>query len=340
MARQPLTLTRRRVLGGAVACAAVTAGGLGWRACPARQAPQWVTTLRIPDYQADLEAALRRGLALWPTLCARLPDARVLLKPNLVEHSADRPINTHPALIAATVRALRALGAAEVTVAEGPGHRRDSEALLEGSGLGPVLRALDCPFVDTNYDEPALLPLVDDASGLGALPVARSVLDADVVISMPKLKTHHWAGATLSMKNLFGTLCGADLGWPRNSLHWAGIDAVIVDLWRSLPCHFAIVDGVVGMEGDGPIMGTPVASGFVAMGEHLPAVDAACARLMGLAPERLPFLRLARSHGGTIAASRITHDGDPVEALAFATPPGWVWAGQGGNGEARDPTGG
>jgi uncharacterized protein (DUF362 family) len=318
-------LTRRGLLGGAAATTALVAGGLGWRACPSRQAPRRVTTLAVPDYGPGLDEQLARGLEGWPSLASRLPGARVLLKPNLVEHRPDAPVNTDPRLVAAVVRVLRSLGAAEVTVGEAPGHRRDGEALLEGSGLGPLLRALDCPFLDLNYEDPVDLPLTDDLCGLGTLPVARPVLDTDLVISLPKLKTHHWAGVTLSMKNLFGALCGAELGWPKNGLHWAGIDEVIVDLWRSLDPAFAIVDGVVGMEGDGPIMGEPVPAGLLVMGEHLPAVDAHAARLMGIAPERVPSLRLARAHGGTIAASRIELDGEPVAPRDFALPPGKGW---------------
>ncbi len=318
-------ITRRGLLGGAAATGALVAGGLAWRACPARQAEQRVTTVAVPDYSADLDAALHRALEGWPTLTSRLPGARVLLKPNLVEHSPDRPVNTHPALVAAAVRVLRERGAAELLVAEGPGHRRDGEALLEGSGLGPLLRALGCPFLDLNYEDPVELPLVDDLSGLGRLPVARPVVDADIVISMPKLKTHHWAGVTLSMKNLFGVLCGAELGWPKNSLHWAGIDAVIVDLWRSLEPDFAIVDGIVGMEGDGPIMGAPFAGGFLAVGDHLPAVDARCAQLMGIVPSRLPYLRRARAGGGTISLKRIVAEGDGIAPRDVQLPPRWGW---------------
>ena len=318
-------ITRRGLLGGAAATAAVLAGGLGWRACPSRQLRQRVSLHRAPGYGPELVDVVAAGLEAWPGMVERLRGARVLLKPNLVEHHPDRPINTHPALVAAVAQAMLDLGAASVTVGEGPGHRRDTEALLEGSGLGPRLRALGVPFLDLNYEEPVALPLVDNLCGLGSLPVARAVVEADLLVSLPRLKTHHWAGVTLSMKNLFGTTCGAALGWPRNGLHWVGIEEVTVDLWRSLAPGFAIVDGVVGMEGDGPIMGDPVPTGFLAMGEHLPAVDATCARQMGIHAERVPALRLARSHGGTIAASRIAVGGDPVTPRDFALPPGQGW---------------
>ena len=82
------------------------------------------------------------------------------------------------------------------------------------------------------------------------------MLTADVFISLPKMKTHHWAGATLSLKNLFGTLPGICYGWPKNELHWRGIPNSIVDIALTQTPHLAIVDGIVGMEGDGPLVGT------------------------------------------------------------------------------------
>ena len=80
---------------------------------------------------------------------------------------------------------------------------------------------------------------------------------ADLVVSLPKLKTHHWAGVTLAMKNLFGVMPGVAYGWPKNVLHHAGIPGSILDINAAVKPALAIVDGIVGMEGDGPIMGTP-----------------------------------------------------------------------------------
>jgi uncharacterized protein (DUF362 family) len=110
---------------------------------------------------------------------------------------------------------------------------------------------------------------------------------------MPKMKTHHWAGATLSMKNLFGTVPGGVYGWPKNVLHWAGIPESIADLYGMFPRTFAIVDGIYGMEGNGPIQGTPKYAGLLVSGRDLAAVDATCCRLMGINPERVEYLRLA-----------------------------------------------
>jgi len=301
------------------------AGGYALRTCPWRQRLARVTALRVPSYEGDLAGLLAEAMQRWPATLARLRGARVLLKPNLVEHSDQRPVNTDPRLVTAAAEAFLRLGARSVRVGDGPGHRRDSEAVFEGSGLAEALRQVGVSCLDLNYDDAVSVELPGDRSGLGKLPIARAALQADLLVSMPKLKTHHWAGVTLSLKNLFGAVPGAELGWPKNPLHWAGIEECALDLWQALRPGFAIVDGVVGMEGDGPIMGQAVASGVVVLGEHLPAVDATCARLMGLRASRIRTLSMARGLGGTIAESRIEVEGDRVEGREFELLPQWGW---------------
>ena len=112
---------------------------------------------------------------------------RVVLKPNLVEFDPQGVINTHPALIAATIEAFLHLGAREVVVAEGPGHRRDNEYLLAESGLGDVLRDTGTRFVDLNQDSVRAARLLSSYTQLGTLYLPETVLDAELLVSMPKL---------------------------------------------------------------------------------------------------------------------------------------------------------
>src|SRR5262249_47180354 len=163
------------------------------------------------------------------------------------------------------------------------------------------------------------------------LYLSRTIDTADVVISLPKLKTHHWAVATLSLKNLFGTLPGICYGWPKNELHWRGIDNSIVDIALTRTPELAVVDGLVGMEGDGPLNGTPRAAGVLVMGADLLAVDATCCRLMQLDPEKVGSLVLgARKKLGLLAAGQVQQVGETIESLAqpFATlehfRPAWL----------------
>ena len=134
---------------------------------------------------------------------------------------------------------------------------------------------------------------------------------------MPKLKTHHWAGVTLSMKNMFGVIPGSIYGWPKNVLHWAGIDESIVDINSALSMgRFAIVDGIVGMEGNGPIQGTPRHAGVLIFGEDPVAVDATAARLMRIDPAKVKHLRMAGAFLGNIEQHKIVQLGEPIESLA------------------------
>jgi len=135
---------------------------------------------------------------------------------------------------------------------------------------------------------------------LEEIVLPNTALGADLIVSVAKMKTHHWAGATLSMKNFFGLVPGSVYGWPKNQLHHVGIARSIFELNRIfLPKTFAIVDGVVGMEGNGPIQGTPKSAGVLVMGHDLVAVDATCCRIMGINPEKLEYLELARALGQT-----------------------------------------
>jgi uncharacterized protein (DUF362 family) len=249
---------------------------------------------------------------------------RVVLKPNLVEYRREKVINTDPRVIDAVIQLFRNEGAAEVVVAEGPGHWRNAQFLVKECGLGAVLEKHGVKFVDLNHDEPVKVLNLGRLTGLEYLYLARTVVTADVFVSLPKLKTHHWAGATLSLKNLFGTLPGICYGWPKNELHWRGIPNSIVDIACTHLPHLAVVDGIVGMEGDGPLHGSAKPVGALVMGADLVAVDATCCRLMKLAPERLPTLVYAAiKRLGRLNEADIPQLGEPIAALAteFELPP-------------------
>jgi uncharacterized protein (DUF362 family) len=249
---------------------------------------------------------------------------RVVLKPNLVEYRREKVINTDPRVVDAVIQLFKNEGAAEVVVAEGPGHWRNVQYLVKESGLGAVLEKHGVKFVDINHDEPVKVLNLGRLTGLEYLYLARTVLTAEVLVSLPKLKTHHWAGATLSLKNLFGTLPGICYGWPKNELHWRGIPNSIVDIACTCTPQLAIVDGITGMEGDGPLHGTAKHVGALVMGADLVAVDATCCRLMGLAPERLPTLVYAAlKRLGRLKEADVPQVGEPIAALAteFELPP-------------------
>jgi uncharacterized protein (DUF362 family) len=223
----------------------------------------------------------------------------------MVEYWSDKAVNTDPRVVAAAAEAMLRAGARQVVVGEGPGHRRDVEYLLQGTGMRDVLTDMRLTFVDLNHDDVRRIPLKSRFTELEALWMPVELLKSDYIVSMPKLKTHHLAGMTASMKNLFGTVPGAVYGWPKNLLHFHGIDQSIIDLVATVRPHLTIVDGILAMEGDGPIMGRPRQLGFVAMGTDLVAVDATCARVIGLDPSKLPYLAVAGEFLGNVEPGRI-----------------------------------
>jgi len=238
------------------------------------------------------------------------------LKPNLVETIPRAVhINTHPLVVRGAVEAFLSWGASQVVVAEGPGHITDTLRVLDESGMEEVLWEDRIPFIDLNYENGYTVPNAGGYSRLKSLTLPLCLKEFDLIVSMAKLKTHHWAGVTLSMKNLFGLMPGSFYGWPKNPLHWAGINECIVDITATVKPHFAIVDGIVGMEGDGPIMGDPKHVGVLVMGRNLPAVDATSSRIMGIDPHRVASLSLAEEWLGPLRQANIHQVGEPIEAV-------------------------
>jgi hypothetical protein len=207
---------RRALLTGAAA-AAITG-------CPRKPLPGQepaVSILRAAAYDQGLYETVRRLIALHRI---DVRGRRVLLKPNLVGCDSQAPINTHPLVVNAVLEALRAAGAAQVLIGEGPASRRDTLELAEAAGYCATIPDFDNIFVDLNLDPVERVRLSRPGSDLTELYLPFTALRSDLVVSLPQMKTHPFAGVTLSMKNWFGLVSGSMYGWPGNRLHWAGID--------------------------------------------------------------------------------------------------------------------
>ena len=287
---------------------------------PAPRRETLVSILRRPDYSQELYGDLRVILAEHGL---NVRGKRVLLKPNLVEFEPDSPINTHPLLVHAALEAFRALGA-EVSIGEGPGHRRNTLDMASAAGYFETIPKFEDLFTDLNLDGLAEVRLYHPHSRLKSVYLAQSAVSCDLLVSMPKMKTHHWAGATLSMKNLFGAVSGGVYGWPKNTLHWAGIPECVADLYHALPRHFAIVDGIVGMEGNGPIQGRAKRAGVIVAGRDLAAADASCCQIMCIDPRKIEYLGLAVGDVEGLLKS-IHQIGEPIESVRtrFDLLPEW-----------------
>lgn len=270
-----------------------------------------VSIVRAPSYSVDLANVVRRILVEHQV---NVTGKKVLLKPNLVEFSSHAPINTHPIFVAAVQEAFHALGASEVRIAEGPGHRRMTLDMAAAAGYFSNVPKFEKIFTDLNVDQVSEVRLAQPFSSLSKIYLPHTVLGCDLLVSLAKMKTHHWTAATLSMKNLFGVVPGSIYGWPKNPLHWAGIDECVADLHYVFPRQFCLVDGIEAMEGNGPILGTTKTLGIIAAGSHAPSVDATCCRIMEIDPRKIGYLKLIQRRSGW-TSDAIQQIGEPIRAV-------------------------
>ena len=108
---------------------------------------------------------------------------------------------------------------------------------------------------------------------------------------------------------------GSCYGWPKNALHWAGIDRAILDINAAVRPDFAIVDGIIGMEGNGPIQGQSKNCGVLVVGDDPVAVDATCTRIMGLLPEKINYIARAATLLGHIQPGQIQQVGESISSV-------------------------
>jgi uncharacterized protein (DUF362 family) len=271
-----------------------------------------VAILNVDRYSQRIDEILASGLRLFRI---EVQGKTVVLKPNLVDYTPGNAINTHPTLVLAAAECFRRMGSKCVVVAEGPGHQRDTQLVLSESGYQESLRTEALHFVDLNRDELIRTQLRASYMGMKSLWLPRTVLEADFLVSMPKIKAHHWAGVTLSMKNMLGVVPGLRYGWPKNILHWKGIPESILNVCATLPVHFVIADGIMAMEGNGPLNGTARPLGKIVLADDPVAADATCARLMGFEPNRIVHIREGAKFLGNISPALIDQVGEVL------TPP-------------------
>jgi uncharacterized protein (DUF362 family) len=279
--------------------------------------PNPVVVRSVADYSVSLPSIILESLAEIGITTKSIKNKTVLLKPNFIEpRFGEGHINTHPVVIEAAIEVFKRLEASSVVVAEGSSQTRDFHLVLEETRCAEILREHDLTYVDLNEADVVRVRNKTGANGLSHFLIPRIVVEADIVVSLAKMKTHHWAGLTLSMKNMFGIMPGRHYGWPKNTLHMGGIHNSILDIVSTVPPDIAIVDGIVGMEGDGPMWGTPVPAGVLVLGTSPLAVDATCARIMGQDPLDILYMTWANEARGEAEEDNIVQRGEPIAAVS------------------------
>ncbi len=273
-----------------------------------------VAVVRCPDYTpAQVEASLREALACLGGLpCFVKPGQTVLVKPNLLSPRAPgEAVTTHPELVAAVVRECRRAGAARVWVGDSPAGDHPDDELWERTGMAAAVPAAGGELRSLRG------PAVPVSCGSCAVPVPAWLADADVVISLPKLKTHMLTVLTGAVKNVYGLIPGEVKSLYHGS-HPGPLSmaSFLADVFSRLRPGLTIMDAVLAHEGDGPATGTPRAVGLLLAGADAVAIDACCAGVLGLRPDQIPLVAIAGQRGlGVADRDRIELCGNGVQCL-------------------------
>ena len=279
-----------------------------------------VAAVNVPGYA---RAAVENGLAEAFGLLGGIqrfvaPGDKVLVKPNMLEGlPPEKAVTTHPEVLRAVLLAVKA-GGAEPFVGDSPGTTGTLKA-AEKCGLAAVCRELDVPLVP--FDATVDIPYPAGAT-IQKFALARPFAAADKVISLAKMKTHTFMGITGAAKNMFGFI----VGMRKAQFHLRmqarpEFAAMLIDLASLIKPALSIVDGVVGMEGNGPRNGRPVEAGVILAGADCFAVDLVMAEIMGFDPARLPLTALALERGLTPPLAGIELVGSASDVRRKFVPP-------------------
>jgi uncharacterized protein (DUF362 family) len=235
------------------------------------------------------------------------PGRRVLIKPNLIAPKPPEvPAQTHPEVIFAVARIVREHGAVPL-VGDSPAWS-NTRGCLKALGIDERLESLGAEIVQLNQ------PVRMDIDGM-TVGISRVALEADAIINLPKLKAHQQLGATFAFKNMYGCVAGL-AGKEKAYWHFArGSDSaafcrMIIGIYYTLKPVLNLIDGIVGMEGQGPISGQPRDVGYLIAGVDPVACERVCCDLVGFDPADLPLLTTACAIGGGSLTDPIERVGD------------------------------
>jgi uncharacterized protein (DUF362 family)/Pyruvate/2-oxoacid:ferredoxin oxidoreductase delta subunit len=270
-----------------------------------------------PARYENVEQAVDRAFDLFPM---PLQGKKVLIKPNVLRASeAQEGIVTNPAVLRAVVKKVESLSPAAIVVGDNPGlfDYGSNEASFSKTGL---MDAAGAYYQNIGNDS---LKIAFNPDFMSTVSVSRAVLDADVVISLPKFKTHGLTVVTGAIKNSYGILPGAQ----KAKLHKAAgsperFHELVVEVFKLRVPDLFLVDAVVGMEGNGPASPELRDIGLILASDNAVALDAVIATMMGCDPGRLRFLQKAKQVGlGDYEISNIEIIGKLEKLANFKLPP-------------------
>ncbi len=280
------------------------------------------TLYHVKEYKEDL---------IYPAICKAMetlgiagdmrPDLKVVIKPNLImAKSPDFPVTTHPLVIKAVVRWLKAQGVKNIVLAESSGGLYNGEHMkniYQACGM----RQLE-PDITLNMDFSARTVNCKNGFANHSFHIITPILEADYIINICKLKTHAMTGYSGGIKNLFGVIPGLEK--PQLHYRWPDIhdfSRMLLELAQTVSPQLTIIDAVNAMEGNGPTCGTSYPLHLILAARDFYTQDYFAAKLMGLNPMAVEMIRLAVEKG-LAQPDKIELIGDtlPENLPPFQTP--------------------
>ncbi len=217
----------------------------------------------------------------------------VLLKPNMLSaKDPNRAVTTHPVVVEAVAREVQEIGG-EVWIGDSPPQPNDIRQYWKATGLQEVAERTGARLVSFETSGVAQKEL-----GNWAYHLALPVLEADVIINLPKLKTHNLTLLTAAVKNMFGCVPGGEKGnFHRWAPHPDDFAERLVDVYELTKPQLTVLDGIVGMHGNGPASGDAAPMGILAASASAPAVDLLAARALGFTEEEIGTITAAARRG-------------------------------------------
>ena len=280
-----------------------------------------VTLVRCESYDAQLlRDAVERTFAFFPTLSdVAGPGRKALLKPNLLSchDPVDRAVNTHPAFVRAVGEFFAARGC-EILIGDSCGSLApgSTAAAIAATGLDKVAAEVGAQIV--NFDRADCVDVdVPNPRVLKRVRIPRVIHEVDAFITLPKLKTHALTLLTGAVKNQFGLVPGRG----KKDIHIMApkpimLAEALLDIHAVARPHLAVMDAIVGMEGNGPSAGAARSVGLVAASDDCVALDTVAAAIIGYKRDEVAVCRLARRHGlGESRLDRIKMAGVPLDKV-------------------------
>jgi len=254
-----------------------------------------VAVVHCPDYDhGRVAAAVARQFELLGGVERFVkPGQSVLIKPNFIAPRSHRhATQTHPAVIIAIARLIQQAGG-RVCVGDSPAWS-NVRTCARALRLDGPLREMGVPLIQ--LDKPRIVRVDEHGTRVG---ISAAALDADVIINVPKFKAHQQMVATFAVKNMFGVVSGKwKAVWHlRRGGDVEAFSRLLIDIYRRLAPAVTIIDGIVAMEGSGPIRGHNKPLGWLIGSTDPIAAERVCSEMVNLDPSEVPIIRTAAEMG-------------------------------------------